>query len=118
MQFDEQRLRDALHANPEAVRQFFTESETGVSARFKGAIDRVATGEFSLLMQRAKTLGDHVARNEQRIEAMTKRLDVERERLLLQMYRMELAIGRMQTQLGAIENLQPIPPLVSARRND
>ncbi len=115
LEFDERRFQQAFAADPDAVTQFFTEPETGVSARFKRTIDQLVSEETSLLAQRQRALADNIERNERRIETMTARLKTERERLLLQMYRMEAAIGRMQSQLSAIENLQPLAPLATLR---
>ena len=118
LQFDEQRLKEAFAADPDAVTKFFTEPEIGVSDRFKQTIDQLVAEETSLLAQRQRALAETIERNEQRAEWMTGRLKVERERLLLQLYRMESAIGKMQSQLTAIEGLQPLAPLVATRQND
>ncbi len=117
LQFDEQRFKEAFAVDPEAVTKFFTEAETGVSARFKRTIDQLVAEETSLLAQRQRALAETIERNEQRIESMSERLKVERERLLLQLYHMEAAIGKMQSQITALEGIQPLTPLASSQGN-
>ena len=80
--------------DPDAVKEFFTHSEFGVSARFKKLIDTLAGEENSLLLNRNNALQDKIDDNNDRIETLTGRLDRERERLLLEFYRLEESIAR------------------------
>lgn len=111
MDLNEQRLKDAFAADPDAVRKFFTQADVGVSARFKKTIDSFTARDVSLLAQRYKALRETIARNEARIEAMTKVLDIQQQRLYTNFYRMETAIGKMQSSLSALAAIQPIAPL-------
>jgi flagellar hook-associated protein 2 len=114
LSFNAAELRAKYAADPEAVAQFFTAEESGVSARFDKLLEQLGGADASLLAQRLRTLNDKIDRNQDRIKFMEDRLDVQRERLLLQFYRMEVAIGKMQSSLSALQAIQPLTPLTTS----
>lgn len=109
--FERSKLEAKYAADPRAVERFFTADSSGVSARFENLIEELAGQDASLFAHRLNALRDKIARNQQRIEFLEERLDVQRQRLLSQFYRMEAAVAKIQTSLSALEALQPLTPL-------
>jgi len=109
LELDAARLQSAFAADPDAVKQFFTSEDLGVSAKLDAAIEALAGSDRSLLVTRAATLADQIKDNQDRIGFLNERLDAQRERLLAEFYNMELVIGKMQASLDAIAKIQPMP---------
>lgn len=116
LSLDQERLKQAFAADPQAVTEFFTKEEIGVAAKMDKLIEQLAGVGSSLLMTRAATLGTRIDSNNQRIAFLDERLERQRERMLLDFYHMELAIGKIQNNLTALDQLQIIPPLTSAKK--
>jgi flagellar hook-associated protein 2 len=116
LSFNASEFKAKYAADPEAVEQFFTTDEFGVSARFDKLIESLSGDEYSLLSQRIETLQDKIALNESRIEHLNDLLASQQEQLLMQFYRMEAAIGKMQSSLSALEAIQPLTPLATAKK--
>ncbi len=114
LEFDQAILKSRYAADPDAVEKFFTTEALGVSAKFDRVIEQISGLDVSLLAHRYKTLRNKIEQNNQRITAMTKRLEEQRRRLYVQFYRMELAIARLQTGLQALDAIQPLSPMSSA----
>jgi flagellar hook-associated protein 2 len=114
---DEEKLKARFASDPQAVEQFFADEQNGVSARFHKLLESLAGANSSLLVDRNTALSRKVETNQQRIDAWTLRLDLQRERLLKQFYNMEAAIGKLQTNLTAINRIAPLPPLTARRSN-
>jgi flagellar hook-associated protein 2 len=115
LSFNAQELRAKYAADPEAVAQFFTAADLGVSAKLNALLEDLGGAGNSLMAQRLKTLNDKIDQNRERIAFLEERLDVQRERLLLQFYRMEAAVGRMRSSLSALDAIQPLTPLTSRK---
>jgi flagellar hook-associated protein 2 len=111
---DTSKLRARNAADPEAVEQFFTQAEFGVSAKFDKLLEELSGADGSLLAQRLNTLADKIDRNQQRIAFLEGRLNVQRERLLSDFYRMEVAVGKLQNSLSVLEAFQPLAPLTNS----
>ncbi len=105
LDLDADKLAERFAEDPDAVKEFFTHSEFGVSARFKKLIDTLAGEENSLLLNRNNALQDKIDDNNDRIETLTGRLDRERERLLLEFYRLEESIAKIQSNLSVVQSL-------------
>ncbi|MCA9133478.1 MAG: flagellar filament capping protein FliD, partial [Planctomycetales bacterium] len=114
LEFDKTKFSDALAADPQAVRDFFTTEDTGFSARAKSLADSLAGVESGALLNNSNSLQAQIEQNGQRIASMDLRLDRQRERLLKQFYNMESAVSRLQSNLTALNQLQIIPPLGSS----
>ncbi len=100
---DKSKLNDALAANRDDVKQFFTAADTGVSARFAKVIQRLAGPDSSLLELRNQSLQDTIDRNQTRIDDMNTQLDNQKTRLLNQFYQMELNLAKIQSNLHGPE---------------
>ena len=108
LSFDKSALEAKYAADPEAVKEFFTAEETGVSAKLGALIDQLGGDETSLVGSRTNSLATKIEQNQARIDLMNDRLEDQRERLYTQFYRMEEAIGKMQADLSIVSALQPI----------
>lgn len=108
--FDQSKLQAAFAANPDAVQQFFTSRNTGVSSRFDTLIEQLAGQTNSLLSARLSAIQNQVADNQQRIDTMNARLANTQDRLYLQFYNMELILGQLKNSQTVINSLAPIEP--------
>jgi len=117
LSFDETRLREALAADPESVRKFFTSSDAGLSARFSKLIDQLAESERSLLSSRLKAVSDKIDDNQRRLERMNTALSQEQERLYNMFYRLETAIARLQSNMNYIGQIRYIDILTNPTNN-
>jgi flagellar hook-associated protein 2 len=109
--FDEQQFQSTYAESPEAVQQFFTQSEFGAVDRVVQVVEQLAGEDHSLLVNRLESLGRTIDDHDQRILDLTLSLEREREQLLNHFYQLEAVIGRMQTQMDALAQLQPVAPL-------
>jgi flagellar hook-associated protein 2 len=115
LQLNQTKLEEANAEDSNAIERLFTDETSGITARLKSAIDRLAGEDDSLLETRADALATVIESNKDRIKFMDERLAMERERLLLTFAQLESTIAGMQQNLTALAGLQPIPPLVSTR---
>lgn len=111
--FDAAKLAAKLAADPESVEKFFTDENVGFSKKLDDLIETLAGRDNSLLTNRAQTLQRRIDQNNERIDFYNQRLDRQREHLLKQFYDMETAIGKIQSNLTYINQIQPVPTLIS-----
>ncbi len=115
LKLDELKLQDKFDEDPEAVKQFFTQENTGFVAKFNATIDSIAgEGDSSLLMARSQTLQRRIDSNNDRIDFYNGRLDRERDRLLEYYNRLELTISKIKSNLTALDAISPIPVMTSS----
>ncbi len=114
LKFDEEKFEAVRSEDPESVRRFFTEEDTGFTDRLGALIDQMTEEDVSLLAQRYKSLRSKIEANERKIEAMNKQLERQRQRLYMDFYRMEVAIGKLQANLNALAAIVPLAPLSPA----
>ena len=115
IEFDENEFTSLYAADPESVETFFTQSESGFSARFEALAEQLAGEGSSMLAYRFDALQDKIDRNEKKIEQMNARLDRQEDRLYKDFYQMELAIAKIQSNLDVIEAIEFIKPIVRTR---
>ena len=115
LSFDESKFNALLLSDLDSVEEFFT-SDKGFSVAIDAVVERLAGEENSVLINRNETLQIRIDRNEIRIIDFTGRLDKQRERLFLTFVRLEQTIGRLQSNLGAIQNIQPVPSILTGSR--
>jgi len=118
LEFDESEFRAAYAESPDAVKDFLSKEEVGVSARITGLIEQMAGVEGSLITNRTQAIDEKVTSNQERIDSMTERLDAERERLLLEFYRLETTIAKLQASLSALTNIQSVPSILTWGQSD
>ena len=107
LQFNQDVFQSAYDQDPQAVQDFLTTEDTGVSDRFKKLIDSLAGAGSSLLVERATTLSNKIDDGQQRIDLLNAKLDALRQRLTAQFQNSELAIAKIQSNLSAISAIQP-----------
>ena len=110
LEFDSEVLQTMLHKDPEAVRRFFADEESGLSAKLGRLIDRLSEEEDSLLAKRLESLSKKIENNEDKIARLQTSLEKERERLLTYFYRLETTVAKLRSNLTAIESFTPVEP--------
>ena len=106
LSLSETKLTTKLTENSEAVNDFFTKEDTGLSARLSNVADRIAGVQNSLLINRNTTLGLRIERNNSQTDSLNVRLENERNRLLKQYNNAEVAISKLQSNQNAISQIQ------------
>jgi flagellar hook-associated protein 2 len=111
--FDSSKLESKLAADPESVEKFFTDEDLGFSKKMDDLLESLAGRDNSLLTNRAQALQRRIELNQERIDFLDKRLSRRKEFLLKKFYNMETALGKIQSNLTYINQIQPIPSLIS-----
>ena len=130
LKFDEDKFRNALATDPEAVERLFaarnqtpqgprtvsegiTVNDTspasftslGVMGQFEQIIDRFVGSVSGTLTNRSKGIDNQIGIQNKRIEALTSRLDSRRGILERQFQAMESTIGKLQTQQSSLGSI-------------
>jgi len=114
LSLDTSKLQEAFEDNPVALQTLFTDSDSGVVAKFNEAIDRLSGTDNGLLTNRVDSLQTTIDSNDARIARFDDQLDRQRERLLLQFFQLEQVIATMRQSQTALDALQPLAPLVQS----
>jgi flagellar capping protein FliD len=115
LEFNQTKFQAVFENNPEGLRTFLSDETNGVVGKLTSAIERLAGEEDSLLAARSTALQDSIKANDDRLTLFTASLERQQERMELQFYQLESLVAKMQTSLAAIQNLQAVPPMTSAR---
>ncbi len=107
LNFDQSVFQAQSDKDPQAVQDFLSTKDTGISDRFKKLIDSLAGPDSSLLVSRADTLSRKIDDGQKRLDLLNSRLDSLRTRLTNQFNNAELAIAKLQSNLDAISAIQP-----------
>ncbi|HLP83513.1 MAG TPA: flagellar filament capping protein FliD, partial [Phycisphaerales bacterium] len=130
LKFDEEKFRNALATDPEAVERLFasrtqtnngprqisqgitvnetgpaTFSSLGIMGQFEQTIDRYVGTVSGTLTSRSRGIDSQIAIQNRRIESLTARLDTRRGILERQFQAMETTIGRLQTQQSSLGSI-------------
>lgn len=103
--FDKTKFSEALQDNPEAVKDFFTNSTNGFAKRAKEVSDTLAGVDNGALLARTKALQTTIEQNNSRLGKMDSALATQKTRLQNQFYAMEQAISKLQSNLTSINQL-------------
>lgn len=109
--FDQTKLDAQYAADPASLEKFFTTESSGFAAKLDRLTESLVGRGSSLLVSRAEALSRKIDTNQERIEALTGRLDRQREQLLKQFYTLETTIAKLQDSLTAVQGIQALPPL-------
>jgi len=112
LELDEDKLRAAYAAEPDAVTEFFSKDKVGFSARLTAGIEQLAGEHGSLVSERLSAIQSKISANQERIDSMTAHLTNQRARLLEQFYNLETVIAKLQSNQSVLDALQPLPSLV------
>lgn len=108
LEFDSAKLEAEFEEDPTAVEDFFTTEDLGLSDRLEALIEQLAGEDDSLLTNRLDALRRKIEENDERIETMNSRLEVQSERLLNQFVQLELAVSQIQSNLTFLEGIGPL----------
>ena len=102
LRVDSSKLQKSIEERPGDVEKFFTdpdadENDNAFASKLDALTERYAGSDGGLLINKTKTIGNQVERNNDRVETLNSRLQAERERLLRQYYATEEAIARIQS---------------------
>jgi flagellar hook-associated protein 2 len=106
LSFDKDKFEAALQANPEAVKDFFTNEQNGFAKKAKDVSDSLAGIDNGSLLARNQSLQTNIEQNLARIEGLDLRLSRQRTRLTNQFYAMEQAISKLQQNMTSINSIQ------------
>ena len=115
--FDQSTLDAAWAANPQAVQQLFTTTNSGVSDQINNLITQLAGTSDSLLAEQVSGLGSQITDNQNQITLMNQRLNGEQTRLYNEFYNMDATISQMQNDANVIDTIQPIDISGSSQSN-
>lgn len=104
---DETKLRDALAADADAVRNLFTATAAadgfdGIATRASALIDRYTEETTGIIPLRQDMYQDQIDRLDESIEAFDARLEIRRQSLVQRFTQMELALAQMQAMSNAL----------------
>jgi len=117
LELDETKLTDKFEANPDAVKEFFTNKDVGFVKKFNDVVDSLAGEDASVLMSRTEALQRRIEDNGERIAFFNSRLEVQRERLFTYYYNLELAISKIQANMSVVQSLAAIPTTTTRTSN-
>jgi flagellar hook-associated protein 2 len=108
IEFDETKFREAYGKDPEAVRELFTTTESGIGAIIEKRITRLIDPVSGVITRQNKTLDDRTAQFKDRISDLDKLIEKKRERLERQFSNLESVLSGLQSQQQAIGQIQTI----------
>lgn len=108
---DTSKLQTVLDADPDAVKQFFTDKTNGMAAKFHNMVDQLSgSADTSLLTSRLQALSDQISSNQDRIDFLNERLAAQETALYTQFYNMDIAIGKLKNNLAVVEGITGLTP--------
>jgi len=102
--FDKEKFREMVEADPEAVTQFFTETENGVANYMKEQLEAI-TGTDGLIERREGALENQTELLNDRVGQLNELLARKQQRLLRQFQAMEEALAALQSQQASLASL-------------
>ena len=102
--FDEEKFREKVEADPEAVTQFFTETVSGVANYMKEQLEAI-TGTDGLIERREGALENQTELLSDRVDQLNDLLARKQQRLLRQFQAMEEALAALQSQQASLASL-------------
>lgn len=105
--FDEQKFRDALAADPDAVSELFTDPADGLAAWMESQLKAI-TDTTGLIDRREESLQKQKDLLSKRVDQMNELLDLKRARLMRQFAAMEQALSELQAQQSALTQLSAL----------
>lgn len=106
--FDSSKLTTALQNNPNDVRTFFTDTNTGLGKSFKTALDQLNDSTTGSLTAEVNSVGKTITTLQTRVDQFDDQLAVRRQRLELRFTRMETIISGLQSQQGTLTTLTSV----------
>lgn len=107
LSLDSTTLSSVLASDPQAVQQFLSAANTGLSAQFQNALTQLSATSNSVLSNATNALSTDVTNNETNITQMQTQLTAEQNSLTAQFDQMEVTVEQLQSNLSAISSIQP-----------
>ena len=108
LSFDSSQLQNQYASNPDGVKQFFTQTTTGLANQLDNTIENLAGQNNSLLSTRMSALSDTMSKNNDKITSMNTMLSNQRQLLYNQFYQMEVSLSQMQTSMNIVNSLSMV----------
>lgn len=109
LRLDEQKLRDAIATDPQAVQEFFTTEKTGFGTVLQEEIKSLTEADTGVIALQEGAIQSSQELLTNRIAQLETLLTRRRERLLAQFAATESIIARLQTQQTALLGLSTLP---------
>jgi len=109
LRLDEQKLRDAIASDPQAVQEFFTTEKTGFGTVLQDEIKSLTEADTGVIALQEDAIQSSQDLLTNRITQLETLLTRRRERLLAQFAATESIIARLQTQQTALLGLSTLP---------
>jgi flagellar hook-associated protein 2 len=106
--FDEDKFRQAVAADPDAVTNFFTQKTTGFGDYIANQLEKLAGTTDSTTALRLDSMADKQKMFADRIEYLTERLTAKETSLYNQFYAMETALAKLQSQQSSLSQLSSL----------
>lgn len=103
--FDEDKFRTAYADDPEAVKNLFTQTATGLGAMIEKKMDSLVDPVNGAVVRQTKTLDSRNEQFQSRISALDKLLESKRLRLETQFANMESVLAKLQSQQQSLSSL-------------
>lgn len=107
LEFDEEKLLDALENNLDEVIEFFTDEESGMATLMEEQLEAI-TDTGGLIDRRANTLETQRDQMSDRVDVLNDRLERKAARLMRDFLAMESALAMLQSQQGALASLSSL----------
>lgn len=105
LEFDEEEFRAAIAADPDAVRELFTDTKNGLWTKLDSLLASLTDKGSGILSTRDQSLQDRADMFSDRIEDMSVLLSNKEQRLYAQYQAMEAALAKLQSQQSALASI-------------
>ena len=110
LNLDEQKLRDLLASDPQAVEAFFAGGQDAFATHLDRVLDELTNSSGGLIARQSDVLQNRVDLLNDRVEALNKLLEKRRQRLTQEFQSLETALSQLQAQQQALLGLTLLLP--------
>ena len=114
LSFDQDKFNQAFATDPEAVKNLFTQTTTGLGAVLDSSMTSLVDPVTGAITQENKTIDDKVQQFNDQITQLDSILNDKRTRLQAQFANMESVLAGLQSQQSALASLTGIAPAASS----
>jgi flagellar hook-associated protein 2 len=108
LSLDSFKLQASLATNPDAVRDFFLNKDTGFAVKLQKTIESFTDPLSGKITAETNTLKGSVDSSQKRIDQLTVLLTSRQQRLFNQFYNMELALSKLNSQQTALGKITSV----------
>ncbi len=99
-------MENQLASNPQAVQNFFSTANNGLSAKFEAAVNQLAGPNQSLLVDQTNALATEIQDNTNRIAVLNSQISADQTRLTNEFDNAELVVSELQSNMNALSSIQ------------